>query len=69
MTIEELIDSVGGEQLVAYHLDLHQQTVRRWAHSGIPEHHWRRLIDLSRDELSAEDLLEANEQMRRVNGK
>lgn len=43
----EIIDRCGGELMVAYHLALHQQTVKRWAkRGGIPAKYWRRLAEM-----------------------
>ena len=51
ITIAEIIEGCGGDLAVAYRLNVHQQTVRRWVKNyDLPEKYWFQLAELFRPE-------------------
>lgn len=48
----EIVVKCGGEQSIAYHCNVHQQTVRRWIETGIPQKYWIKLEEISKGALS-----------------
>ena len=61
MNITEIIEALGGQVAVAYKMGVSQSTVYKWEHSGVPYWHWRKIIKLSKDKYTLEDLMAANE--------
>ncbi len=47
MNIETIINKCGGIDIIATEINLTEQAIRLWSKNGIPEKHWKTLIELS----------------------
>ena len=55
--ILQVINACGGEQAVAFRLNVHQHTVRRWIREGsIPSKYWLLLTELHKEGLTYQQL-------------
>ena len=64
MSISDVIENCGGTRAISTHIpSVTQDAVRKWKKSGIPEKHWRALMDLH-ELLTLEVLHFANEDKR-----
>jgi hypothetical protein len=60
--IGDIIDDLGGEQVVAMHCRVHQTTVSGWIiKNSIPQWHWKKLIEMGNGALSSEDIFNASQ--------
>lgn len=61
MNVTGIIDLLGGEAMTAAKLGVHQTTVQYWIRTGsIPKDHWKKIIELTNGEITADILLEAS---------
>lgn len=60
MNIAEIIEALGGSQVVAPHCGVHQTTVDSWERNGnIPNRYWKVLIEISEGKIDSDTLLNA----------
>lgn len=62
-TIPDIIEMCGGHAAVAQAVGL-SDGVRKWAHIGIPDRHWPKLIELSHGKLKPATIYAANQHAR-----
>jgi len=64
MDIETIIEKCGGYDIISTETNLTEQAIRLWAKNGIPEKHWKTLLELSRIKntgVTVTDLFNANQ--------
>ncbi len=70
LTIEELIFGCGGDLAVAFHFNVHQQTVRRWEKSGkVPKKYWPELSKLHGEGCSIRDIRDIHTKSKNLRAK
>lgn len=53
MTAQEIIDTIGGEQITAFNCKVHQTTVSKWITTErIPPDYWQIIMDISRGKIT-----------------
>lgn len=66
MTVEDIIDELGGNVEVGSRLRINTSTICMWKNKGwVPLKYWEKLIRLSKNEISAEDLYYAYKKSQR----
>jgi len=48
MNIEQIIEKCGGIDIIATETNLTEQAINLWVKNGIPEKHWKILLELSK---------------------
>ena len=63
MNIEQIIMKCGGIDIIATETNLTEQAINLWVKNGIPEKHWKTLLELSKiknTNVTVNDLFNAN---------
>jgi len=63
MNTEQIIEKCGGGDIISTEINLTVQAIRLWEKNGIPEKHWKTLLELSKiknTNVTVNDLFNAN---------
>jgi hypothetical protein len=60
MDLRDIITLSGGVRELSYRLDLSHTAISLWGRRGIPEKHWPKIIELSKQAVNLEDIKRCN---------